>query len=107
MSKQRRAANKRDRDHPKTLNTVFQNLKGLVPVYKNKRGSISKIKILKIACKTIQCLTEMIHRNNRNDIDLICYPVAKTETLMENIDEDVEDIFSKHTESVKNINLTF
>ena len=49
----------------------------------------------------------MINRNNENDVDLIYCPIAKTETLMENNDEDAEDIFSKHTESVKNINLTF
>lgn len=37
---------------------------------------------------------------------LIYYPIVKTETLMENNDEDAVDIFSNHIESVKNINFT-
>ena len=63
--------------------------------------------MVKKACKTIQYLSKITDGNNQNDIDLIYYPIAKTETLMENNDEDAEDKLSKHIESVKNINFTF
>lgn len=49
----------------------------------------------------------MVHENNRNDIDLLYYSIAETETLLENHDEDVEDMFSKYIQSVENINFIF
>ena len=107
VNKERRAANKCERERLRKLNAAFQNLKGILPLYKKEEESITKIEIVKIACKTIQYLTEMVHGNNRNDIDLLYYPIAESETLMENEDGDVEDMFSKYIQSVENVNFTF
>lgn len=107
VSKQRRDANKRERERLKKLKAAFQNLKEILPLYKNEEESITKIEIVKIACKTIQYLSEMVQENNRNDIDLLYYSIAETETPLENHDEDVEDMFSKYIQSVENINFIF
>ena len=54
VSKQIHAANKRDRERPRKLNTVFQNLKGILSLYKiSEQECFTKIEMVKIACKKI------------------------------------------------------
>lgn len=67
VSKQRRAANERERKRLQIINGAFKDLKGILPLFPDE-NNISKIEIVRLASRTIKYLSELA-KNQENDIN--------------------------------------
>ena len=63
VSKQRRAANERERKRLQIINHAFKELKSALPLFPTE-DNISKIEIVRLASKTIEYLSDMVHDDN-------------------------------------------
>lgn len=68
VSKQRRAANERERKRLQIINMAFKDLKGALPLFPTE-SNISKIEIVRLACRTIKYLSEMVDNEDVNSIN--------------------------------------
>ena len=68
VSKQRRAANERERKRLQIINMAFKDLKGILPLFPNE-NNISKIEIVKLAGRTIKYLSELVNNDQENDMN--------------------------------------
>jgi len=64
VSKQRRAANERERKRLQIINMAYKELKGNLPLFPNE-VNIPKIEIVRLATRTIRYLSDIL--NNTND----------------------------------------
>ncbi|XP_057292489.1 neurogenin-1-like [Hydractinia symbiolongicarpus] len=62
VSKQRRAANERERKRLQIINSAYTDLKSALPLFPNEEN-ISKIEIIRLASKTIKYLSELLEVN--------------------------------------------
>lgn len=67
VSKQRRAANERERKRLQIINCAFKELKGILPLFPDE-NNISKIEIVRLASRTIKYLSELAN-SQENDIN--------------------------------------
>ena len=67
VSKQRRAANERERKRLQIINGAFKDLKGILPLFPDE-NNISKIEIVRLASRTIKYLSELAN-SQENDIN--------------------------------------
>jgi len=68
VSKQRRAANERERKRLQIINVAFKDLKAALPLFPNE-NNISKIEIVKLASTTIKYLAELLNGRDSDDIN--------------------------------------
>ena len=69
VSKQRRAANERERKRLQIINMAFKDLKGILPLFPDE-SNISKIEIVRLAARTIKHLSELANKDSDiNSID--------------------------------------
>lgn len=66
VSKQRRAANERERKRLQIINMAYKELKGNLPLFPNE-VNIPKIEIVRLATRTIRYLSDIL--NNSNDYE--------------------------------------
>lgn len=67
VSKQRRAANERERKRLQIINMAYKELKGNLPLFPNE-VNIPKIEIVRLATRTIRYLSDILNNSN-NDYD--------------------------------------
>lgn len=60
VSKQRRAANERERKRLQIINSAFKDLKSALPLFPNEEN-ISKIEIVRLASRTIKYLSDLLN----------------------------------------------
>ena len=68
VSKQRRAANERERKRLQIINVAFKDLKAALPLFPNE-NNISKIEIVKLASTTIKYLAELLNGSESEDMN--------------------------------------
>jgi len=66
VSKQRRAANERERKRLHIINLAYQDLKSTLPLFPGEQRNITKIEIVKLASKTIKYLSELLNDTNHD-----------------------------------------
>ena len=73
VSKQRRAANERERKRLQIINKAYKELKGTLPLFPNE-DNIPKIKIVQLATRTIKYLSDILNNDEfMNDYDPMHY----------------------------------
>lgn len=65
VSKQRRAANERERKRLQIINKAYKELKAALPLFPNE-DNIPKIKIVQLATRTIQDLSDILNNENNH-----------------------------------------
>lgn len=87
VSKQRRAANERERRRLNIINLAFKDLKSILPLYPGEEN-ISKIEIVRLATKTIKYLSDIL-KNDITDDDTSSASLIKSPSESESNDESV------------------
>lgn len=87
VSKQRRAANERERRRLNIINLAFKDLKSILPLYPGEEN-ISKIEIVRLATKTIKYLSDILKSDITED-DISSTRLIKSPSESESNDEFV------------------
>ena len=92
VSKQRRAANERERKRLQIINIAYKELKGVLPLFPNE-DNIPKIEIVRLATRTIRYLSDILNNNEHvNDSGFSDISESSPETSMNNLGDLPTDI---------------